>query len=99
MRGWQPSIAMTRVVPERSAPIMMTGRSLELTGIFCSFEVAEPIEKIDEHFRGRVLKTGEAYLLQDRFPAFAGIEGDERGTHLGDLLVRDLRRRDHGHVG
>ena len=33
MRGWQPSIAMTSVVPERSAPIMKIGRSFSVMGI------------------------------------------------------------------
>src|SRR5467141_728607 len=90
---------MTSVVPERSAPIMMTGRSLRLIGILCDFEVSDPGEKVEKHFRIRRLEAGQPDLLQNGLAAVSGIERDDRPAQLCDLLFRDLGRRDEGHVG
>src|SRR5882672_2468631 len=98
MRGWQPSIAITSVVPERSAPIMMTGRSLRLSGIFRGLQIADPGEEVEEHLGGRRLEGVEADLLQDHLAAVAGIERDDRGAQFQHLLLRDLGRRDERHV-
>src|SRR5687767_3515117 len=40
MRGWQPSIAITRVVPERSAPSMKIGLFVRLMGMGFSHSAA-----------------------------------------------------------
>src|SRR3954469_25824477 len=100
MRGWQPSIAITSVVPERSAPIMMTGRSLRLSGMLRSLEVANPGEEIEEGPRRGGLEAGvDAYLLQNRFAAVAVVERHDGGAQFRDLLFRNLRRSDERHVG
>src|ERR1700752_3953756 len=92
MRGWQPSIAMTRVVPERSAPIMKTGLSFSVMGILSSLsrvgrsgllhvQVAQPGEEVDKGLAGRLLEAaGHADLLQDRLAALGGVEGDDGGA-------------------
>src|SRR5882672_563499 len=99
MRGWHPSIAMTSVVPERSAPIMMTGRSLRLSGILRSLEIADPCEEVQERPRRCRLEPGaDADLLEDHFAVVAVVERYDHGAQLDDLIVRDLRRRDEGHV-
>src|SRR5262245_32337039 len=106
MRGWQPSIAMTRVVPERSAPIMMTGRSFSLMGIvlplsradrsgLLDVQVAQPAEEVDEGLaRGLLEAGGHADLLQDRLAALGRVERDDRRAQPLDLRRRDLRRGD-----
>src|SRR3954469_2360840 len=100
MRGWQPSIAITSVVPERSAPIMMTGRSLRLSGMLRSLQVTDPGEEIEEGPRRGGLEAGvDADLLQDRLAAVAVVECHDGGAQLGDLLFRNLRGGDERHVG
>src|SRR3954464_6550941 len=100
MRGWHPSIAMTSVVPERSAPIIMTGRSLRLSGMLRSLQVADPGEEIEEGPRRGRLESGvDADLLQDRLAAVAVVDRHDRGAQLGDLLFGNLRRGNERPVG
>src|SRR5215510_14101222 len=105
MRGWQPSIAITSVVPERSAPIMMTGRSFSVMDIFdppsglLDVQVAQPYQEIDELLARRILEAdGHADLLEDLLAAVGRVQGDHRGAQPLDLCARKLRRGDHGHV-
>src|SRR5215510_9786613 len=105
MRGWQPSIAITSVVPERSAPIMMTGRSFSVMDIFdppsglLDVQVAQPCQEIDELLARRLLEAdGHADLPEDLLAALARVQGDHRGAQPLDLCARKLRRGDHRHV-
>src|SRR4026207_1014332 len=114
MRGWQPSIAMTRVVPERSAPIMMMGRSFSVIGIsflylflvqaagrsgLLDVQISQPGEEVEIGLARSVLEGGgHADLLEYRLPAFGGVQGDERSAQALDLGGRNLRRRDQRHV-
>src|SRR5262245_2962834 len=91
---------MTSVVPERSAPIMMTGRSLRLTGILRGLEVADPGEEVEEGpGLGRLEAGVDADFLQDRLAAVAAVEQHDGAAQLVDLVVADRRRGDEWHVG
>src|SRR5437660_9090811 len=111
MRGWQPSIAITSVVPERSAPIMMTGRSFSVMAIFPPSDLpcpallegpgllAEPFKKREELLARRFAEARrQVDLLQDGAAAVGGVERQHRGAQPGDARPRQPRRSDERHV-
>src|SRR5713101_5777697 len=103
-------MAMTSVVPERSAPIMITGRSLSLIGmsrpmqgnccllLLGDFELSKPIDKVEELLRGCLPEARKSDLLQHRFSTFAGIKREERCADLCDLGLGNFRRGDQWHI-
>src|SRR5690242_17596118 len=98
-------MAMTSVVPERSAPIIITGRSLSVIGMSSPALqarlqfLAEPFQESNVLFSRRVPEArAGAYVPEDGTAGVARIERQHRGPQPGNFLRRQGGRSDERQV-